>query len=215
MCVGFALCNRDCFQNNSSKTIRLFIVFFGKSHVDVFFFFFLIFRAQIKFYTPALAFSACAYLAVKADDLCTVFTLEFMCYCDKAGGVVCVSAYGLWVFIETTDCRTAYWRTQTIFRGNAKFHEFPIPFLIASIPIWIMYVVLCVVWPLCCLWPFANYMHLVMCCKVVKITSTWDKAKYKIAATCKWLTKLKTSKYFFFLCIKQNTKSWTDKTVWK
>lgn len=44
-----------------------------------------------NFYAPALVFFARAYLAVKADDLCTVFTLEFMCYCDKAGGVVCVS----------------------------------------------------------------------------------------------------------------------------
>lgn len=46
-----------------------------------------------NFYAPALAFFARAYLAVKADDLCTVFTLEFMCYCDKAGGVVCVSVW--------------------------------------------------------------------------------------------------------------------------
>lgn len=32
-----------------------------------------------------------SYLAVKTDDLCTVFTLDFMCYSDKASGAVCMS----------------------------------------------------------------------------------------------------------------------------
>lgn len=49
--------------------------------------------------------------------------------------------WGLWAFIEATDCRTAYCRTQTILRGNAKSHQFPIPFLISSIPIWLMYII--------------------------------------------------------------------------
>lgn len=44
----------------------------------------------------------------------------------------------LWVFIESADCRTAYCRTQTLFRGNAQSQQFPIPFLISSIPSWLM-----------------------------------------------------------------------------
>lgn len=99
-CVGFALCNRGCFQNSSSNTIRLFIVLFGKFWCRCFA---LSSERDKNFYAPALAFFARAYLAVKADDLCTVFTLEFMCYCDKAGGVVCVSVW--WFMSVYWDCR--------------------------------------------------------------------------------------------------------------
>lgn len=88
-------------------------------------------------------FPSVSYLSVKTDDLCPVFTLLSMCYCDKTNGLVHVRVCALWVFIETTDCRTAYWTTQTIFRGNAKPYQFPIPSLIAGIPIWAqMYITL-------------------------------------------------------------------------
>ncbi len=53
--------------------------------------FYFVLRAQIKFHSLALALFVRAYLAVKTDDLCTVFALEFMCYSDKASGFVCVS----------------------------------------------------------------------------------------------------------------------------
>lgn len=39
-----------------------------------------------------------AYLAVKTKDLCTVFTLEFMCYSDKNCGPACVSEYFMSVY---------------------------------------------------------------------------------------------------------------------
>lgn len=90
-CVGFPLCNRDWFQNSSSKTLRLFIVFFGSQMENLMEMFYFVLGAQIKFHSLAPALFVCAYLAVKTDDLCTVFAVKFMCYSDKAGGSVCVS----------------------------------------------------------------------------------------------------------------------------
>lgn len=178
-CVWALLCaTGTAFKIAHQKPLGSLLCSLEKFCVDVLLY---LQSADKNFYAPALAFFARAYLAVKADDLCTVFTLEFMCYCDKAGGVVCVSmCNGLWVFIETADCRMAYWRTQTIFRGNAKFHEFPIPLLISSVPTWVMHVVLCTIWPPHRWWPFANCMRLVACCRLY----TW-----KGQNNCKWLSK--------------------------
>lgn len=101
--------------------------------------FFFSLLAGITFHFLPRRLSLCvAYLAVKTHDLYTVFILEFMCYSDKAHWVRCVCLRTLWVFIESADCRTAYCRTQTLFRGNAQPQQFPIPFLISSIPSWVM-----------------------------------------------------------------------------
>lgn len=42
--------------------------------------------------------SSVAYLAVKTDDLCRVFTLRFICYSDKATGFVCTSVQFMSVY---------------------------------------------------------------------------------------------------------------------
>lgn len=90
-CVGFPLRNGDWFQNSSSKTLRPFIVFIGSEMENLMEMFYFIVGAQIKFHSLVRALFVWAYLAVKTDDLCTVFALEFMCYSDKAGGFVCAS----------------------------------------------------------------------------------------------------------------------------
>lgn len=138
-------------------------------------------------YVPSSHLSLCV-IAIRPVGLCA-------CLCD-----------GLWVVIETADCRTAYWRTQTIFRGNAKFHEFPIPLLISSVPTWVMHVVLCTIWPPHCWWPFANCMRLVACCNVLimNLGKTSDCQKRQ-----KYINKS------FYLCVNQEWQTQVCETNWK
>lgn len=141
-CVGFPLCNRDWFQNSSSKTLTPFFCVLwkwdGKSHRDVLF-------------CPLSSdnISLCRSVSLR---LSLILLWKQMIYVESSHwGLyvipirplgLCARLCSLWVFIETVDCRTAYWRTQTLFRGNAKSHQFPIPFLISSIPLRVMNTIL-------------------------------------------------------------------------
>lgn len=80
---------------------------------------------------PSVSLCLFAYLAVKTNDLCAVFTLEFMCYFDKVCGPACTSAYFMSVY---WDCRLLTGGHKTLFRGNAKSHQFPIRPLSPAFP---------------------------------------------------------------------------------
>lgn len=58
-------------------------------------------------------------------------SLEFMCYSDKVCGPACVSAYFMSVY---WDRRLPTGGHKTLFRGNAKSHQFPIHSLSPAFP---------------------------------------------------------------------------------
>lgn len=72
--------------NSLSKTLHqdLYCVFLFNSLMKMLY---LILGAQIKFHSLLAA-----YLAVKTDDLCTVFVLKFRCRSDKAARLGFMSA---------------------------------------------------------------------------------------------------------------------------
>lgn len=123
-CVGFPLCSRDWFQNSSSKTLRPFIVFFGSEMENLMEMFYFALWVQIKFYSLALyCLSLCLLLISLWKQMIYVQSSHLsLCVIPIRLVVLCACLCSLWGFIETTDCRTAYWRIQTIFRGNAKSH---------------------------------------------------------------------------------------------
>lgn len=100
MCGLFSL-KKGLVQINSSNTLKpsLCVFFFflhkKKFHINV------LFHPRSSDNTWLSA-----YLAVKTDDLCTVFTLEFMCHCDKAGRPVFMSACFMSVYWDhrLSDC---------------------------------------------------------------------------------------------------------------
>lgn len=95
---------------------------------------------------PSVSLCLVAYLAVKTNDLCTVFTLEFMCYSDKVCGPVCTSAYFMSVYWDRRLPTGGY---KTLFRGNAKSHQFPIHSLSPAFPYewWILSSWIRTTWP--------------------------------------------------------------------
>lgn len=58
-------------------------------------------------------------------------SLEFMCYYDKVCGPACVSTYFMSVY---WDRRLPTGGHKTLFRGNAKSHQFPIHSLSPAFP---------------------------------------------------------------------------------
>lgn len=166
VCVGFPLCNRDWFQNSSSKPSGPLLCSLD-TRWKISWRCFILSSELRKSFTLSLSLSVLIslwkqmiYVQSSHSSLCVILI-------RPVGLCACSCLCGLWVFIETADCRTAYWRTQTIFRGNVKSHQFPIPFLISSIPIWLMYIILLNQYHLTTAhWPYANATHLSACCKV-------------------------------------------------
>lgn len=140
-CVGFPMCNRDWFQDTSSKTLTPFFVFFGSEMENL----------TYVLFCPLSSdnISLCRTVSLR---LSLISLWKQMIYVESSHWGLCVIPIrplglcaclcSLWVFIETVDCRTASWRTQTLFRGNTKSHQFPIPFLISSIPLRVMNTIL-------------------------------------------------------------------------
>lgn len=95
---------------------------------------------------PSISLCLVTYLAVKTNDLCTIFTLEFMCYSDKVCGPVCTSAHFMSVY---WDHRLPTGGHKTLFRGNAKSHQFPIHSLSPAFPYewWILSSLKRTTWP--------------------------------------------------------------------
>lgn len=165
MCVGSPLCNRDWFDNCSSKTLRVFICSLEcilECFLSFFcFFFFLLFTltAEIKI-SLSRSYFLCLRLSCN-ENRWFMYSLHTQSLCVILIRLVVLCAV-LWVYIETTDCRTVYWRTQTISRGNANSHQFPIPcpYLQNSHISNVYYrQVKKKAASECCWWPYVNGMH--------------------------------------------------------